>query len=361
DLLLLSELKNFFNDDCFKLETYSEADRLDYLQQTNTAVVNTIILDNKTYLIWQFPDGTFKKFTLNISQNQLAKIVTQWRFNLENKENDNYLASSQQLYQLFFPSEIKSYLKTLRLKNLVFINDGILRNVPMVALHDGQKFLIEDYAITNSLSLNIRTKQPNSKIEKALAFGLTAGVNQFPPLPYVKQEVEKLGKLVDEKQFLNNQFSYQTFKKQVESNKFSIVHIATHGRFGGTTENTYLQAYQSQISLQELEDILNIHKTNFPNDPIQLLVLSACNTAASNPRATLGMSGVAVRTGVNNVLGSLWSVNDQQIVLLIDNFYKYWLRDELSQSEALRQAQLDLIKSLNYHPSNWSSLILLQG
>lgn len=73
------------------------------------------------------------------------------------------------------------------------------------------------------------------------------------------------------------------------------------------------------------------------------------------------MSGVAVRTGVNNVLGSLWSVNDQQIVLLIDNFYKYWLRDGLSQSEALRQAQLDLIKSLNYHPSNWSSLILLQG
>jgi CHAT domain-containing protein len=361
DLLLLSELENFFNDDCFKLETYSEADRLAYLQKNNTVVVNTIILDDKTYLIWQFPDGTFKKYTLNISQTQLEKIVTEWRFNLENKENDNYLALSQQLYQLFFPSEIKSYLKNLQLENLVFINDGILRNVPMVAIHDGQKFLIENYAVTNALSLNIRTKQPNSKIEKALAFGLTAGVNQFSPLPYVKQEIEKLGKLLDQKQFLNTQFNYKNFKQQVESSKFSIVHIATHGQFGGTTENTYLQAYQSQISLQQLEETLSVHNTRFPDEPIQLLVLSACNTAASNPRATLGMSGVAVRTGVSNVLGSLWAVNDQQIVLLIDNFYKYWLRDKLTQSEALRQAQLDLIKSPNYHPSNWSSLILLQS
>jgi CHAT domain-containing protein len=312
DLLLLSELENFFADDCFQLEAYSEADRVSYLQRTKTAVVNTIILDNKTYLIWEFSDGSFKKYALDISQSQLEKLVTQWRFNLENKENDNYLALSQQLYKLFFPSEIKSYLKTLKLKNLVFINDGILRNVPMTSLHDGQKFLIENYAVTNSLSLNIRSKQPNSKIEKALAFGLTTGGNQFPPLPYVKQEIEKLGKLLDEKQFLNNQFSYKTFKQQVESSKFSIVHIATHGRFGGTTENTYLQAYQSQISLKELEESLSVHNTRFPDDPIQLLVLSACSTAASNPRATLGMSGVAVRTGVSKVLGSLWSVNDRQ-------------------------------------------------
>ncbi|MEM7760430.1 MAG: CHAT domain-containing protein, partial [Cyanobacteria bacterium P01_A01_bin.40] len=79
-----------------------------------------------------------------------------------------------------------------------------------------------------------------------------------------------------------------------------------------------------------------------------------------DPRATLGMSGVAVRAGVNNVLGSLWSVNDRQIVSLINGFYNNWIQNGLSQSEALRQAQLDLIKSPDYHPSNWSSMILLQ-
>ncbi len=361
DLLLLNELENFFADDCFELETYTEADRLAYLKQTNTAVVNTIIDDDKTYIIWLFPNGQFKKYALDISKPQLENLITQWRFDLENKENDDYLSLSQQLYKLLFSPEIKSDLEVIKPKNLIFINDGILRNVPMAALHDGQKFLVEDYAVINSLGLNIQIKQPLPSLEKAVAFGLTAGVNQFPPLPYVKQELEKLGSLVDEEQFLNNEFTKSNFKQQVESNKFSLVHVATHGRFGGTTENTFLQAYQSQISLKELEETLSNHNTSFPHNPIQLLVLSACDTAANNPRATIGMSGVAVRAGVSNVLGSLWSVNDRQIVLLIDGFYNYLIREGLSQWEALRQAQLDLIRSPDYHPSNWSSMILLQN
>jgi CHAT domain-containing protein len=231
----------------------------------------------------------------------------------------------------------------------------------MAALHDGQKFLVENYAVTNSLGLNIRTKQANSDVKKALVFGLTEGTERFAPLPYVKQEIEKLGELVDEEQFLNDKFSYQNFKQQIESSKSSIVHIATHGQFGGTLENTFLQAYKNQISLNELGITLSSHNTSFPNDPIQLLVLSACDTAASNTRATLGMSGVAVKAGVSNVLGSLWSINDQQIVSLVDGFYSNWIKAGLSKSEALRQAQLDLIKSPNYHPSNWASMLLIEG
>jgi CHAT domain-containing protein len=361
DLLLVSELESFFQDDCFELETYNEADRFAYLKQTNTAVVNTIILNEKIYLIWQFPNGEVKKYAVNISQEKLEQLVTQWRFGLENKENDDYLALSQKLYKLLFPPEIKSDLKLIKPKNLIFVNDGILRNVPMAALHDGQKFLVEDYAVTNSLGLNIRTKQTNSDVKKAVAFGLTENTERFPPLPYVKQEIEKLGELVDEEQFLNDKFSYQNFKQQIESSKSSIVHIATHGQFGGTLENTFLQAYKSQISLNKLEEILSSRNISFPDDPIQLLVLSACDTAASNTRATLGMSGVAVKAGVSNVLGSLWSVNDQQIVSLVDGFYRNWIQDGLSESEALRQAQLDLIKSHNYHPSNWASMLLIEG
>jgi CHAT domain-containing protein len=360
DLLLLSELENFFQDDCFRLEAFTETDKLAYLKKTNTVVINTIVLNDKTYVIWQLPDGKFKKYAVNISQKQLQQLVNQWRFDLENKENDNYLALSQQLYKLFFPSEIESYLKTSKLQNLIFANDGILRNVPMAALHNGDKFLVENYAVVNSLGLNIQAKQPKPKIEKALAFGLTTGVNQFPPLPYVEQEIEQLGKIVDEQEFFNDKFTKKNFQQQIESNKSSLVHVATHGRFGGNRENTFLQAYQSQINLTELEEILSTHNLNFPDDPILLLVLSACDTAAGDPRATLGMSGVAVRSGVDNTLGSLWSVNDQQIVTLINGFYNNWIKDELSLPEALRQAQLDLIKSPDYHPSNWSSMILLQ-
>jgi hypothetical protein len=108
DLLLVSELESFFQDDCFELQTYNEADRFTYLKQTNTAVVNTIILNGKIYLIWQFPNGEVKKYAVNISQAELEQLVIQWRFDLENKENDNYLVLSQRLYKLLFPPEIKS-------------------------------------------------------------------------------------------------------------------------------------------------------------------------------------------------------------------------------------------------------------
>ena len=361
DLLLLNELENFFKDDCFELETFTEADRFAYLQKTKTAVVNTIILDNKTYAIWQLPSGKFRKYVINISQNQLNNLITQWRFDLENKENDNYLARSRQLYKLLLPPKIESYLKTSGIKNLVFVNDGILRNVPMAALHNGERFLVEDYAITNSLGLNIRAKDSNPKIEKVTAFGLTIGINQFPPLPYVEQEINQLAEIVEAEEFLNDEFTKSNFKKQIESSKSPLIHVATHGRFSGNLENSFLQAYQSQINLPELESILSDRNLNFPNNPIELMVLSACDTATGDPRATLGMSGVAIRAGVNNVLGSLWSVNDRQIVSLINGFYDNWIQNGLSQSEALRQAQLDLIKSLDYHPSNWSSMILVQN
>lgn len=360
DLLLLSELENFFKDDCLELETNTE-ETLTYLQDSNAAVVNTIILEDRTYVIWQFPNGETKKYTINIEREKIENLVTQWRFDLENKENDNYLDLSQQLYQLLFPSAIESKLENIKPQKLIFVNDGILRNVPMAALYDGQKFLIENYAVSNSLGLNINIKQPSVTVQKAVASGLTVATENFPPLPYVELEIAKLSELVEEEQFLNNKFNYQNFKHQIESSKSSLVHIATHGQFGGTAENTFLQAYESQISLQQLEEILSNHNNNFPDSPIQLLVLSACDTASSNPQATLGMSGVAVRTGVSNVLGSLWSINDEEIVTLIDGFYSYWIQNKLTRSEALRQAQLDLIKSINNHPSNWSSMILIQG
>ena len=360
DLLQLSELENFFQDDCFELKTATEADRLAYLKESNAAIVNTIILDEQTYLIWQLPNGKTQKYAIDISQTELENIVTQWRYDLENKANDNYLNLSQQLYQLLFPPELRTQLATIQPQNLIFVNDGILRNVPMAALHDGQKFLVENYGVSNSLGLNIRIEQSTPMVERAIAFGLTLATEAFPPLPYVKVEIEKLDNFVANEQFLNNKFNYQNFKQEIESSKSSLVHIATHGQFGGTAENTFLQAYRSRISLFQLEEILSNHNNNFPDTPIQMLVLSACDTASSNPRATLGMSGVAVRSGVGNILGSLWAVNDREIVSLIDGFYRYWIEDKLNRSEALRQAQLDLIGSFDPHPSNWSSMILIQ-
>ena len=140
---------------------------------------------------------------------------------------------------------------------------------------------------------------------------------------------------------------------------FPLVHIATHGQFNGTLEESFLETYQGQINLLDLENILSSHQINFPANPLELLTLSACETAAGNKRATLGLAGVAIRSGVSNVLASLWSIDDEQAVALMTDFYHALLKQKMSQFEALRQAQSKMISDPNSHPTIWSNLILI--
>ncbi|MGK7938303.1 MAG: CHAT domain-containing protein [Xenococcaceae cyanobacterium] len=358
DLLQLSELESFFQDDCLSLNP--NLDTLETLRRTNSVIVNSIILEQHTYLIWQFPNGQKTLHALDISRTKLETLVKEWRFNLENLENENYLPLSQQFYRLFFNQELESSLARLNPSTLVFINDGILRNVPMSALHDGQQFLIEKYAISNSLGLNLQLTETNSTDKKVLAFGLSSKTQNFPPLPYVKEELNQIKLLnPNNQQFFNEKFTADNFSKQTRYTNSSVIHLATHGWFSGSLESSFLQAYQSKISLPELEATLIQHNLNFPHNLLELLILSACDTAMSDRRATLGMSGVALRAGVNNVLGSLWSIQDLPTVLLISEFYRHWLNLNSSKAESLRQAQLKFINSPNNHPALWSSMILI--
>lgn len=358
DLLQLSELENFFQDDCISLNP--DLDTLEKLQQTNSVIVNSIILEEHTYLIWQFPNGKKTVHAIDITQDKLNTLVEKLRFNLENLENDNYLPLSQELYRLFFKQDIESELAQINPSTLVFINDGILRSVPMSALHDGQQFLIEKYAISNSLGLNLQLKENDSPNKEILAFGLSSKTDNSPPLPYVKEELEQIKLLkTKNKQFLNEKFTNENFSEQIHYTGFSTIHLATHGWFSGSLESSFLQAYQSKISLPELENALIQHNLNFPNNLLELLILSACDTATGDSRATLGMSGIAIRAGVNNVLGSLWSIQDRKVVPLISEFYRHWTKLDYSKAESLRQAQLKFIKSRNNHPSIWSAMILI--
>ena len=104
--------------------------------------------------------------------------------------------------------------------------------------------------------------------------------------------------------------------------------------------------------MREFEDVLLASK-----EPVDLLTLSACQTAAGDNRATLGIAGLAARTGVKNVLASLWFVNDADTVVLMENFYNQLLQNSTTKVEALRATQIALIPES--HPSVWSAFILV--
>lgn len=77
--------------------------------------------------------------------------------------------------------------------------------------------------------------------------------------------------------------------------------------------------------------------------PVELLVLSACETAIGDREAELGFAGLALQAGVKSALASLWFVNDEGTLTLMSEFYRD-LRTAPIKAEALRQAQIAMIK-----------------
>ena len=352
DLLQLSELENFFGDDC--LELLSGQDKL---LPSKYGLIYTIILPEATHVIFkQGQQSTSVK--IDITQSQLEALVKQWRYSLEDLTEEKYWSLSRKMYDLLI-QPIKSELKILPPDTLIFINDGILKNVPMAALYDGQKFLVEEYSLSISLSLNlgIRDNKPLLPKTNLLAFGLSEQTVHGPALPYVKQEIQLISEFIEVEQFIDSEFTPDTVEKELVNDNFLLIHFATHSNFGGTFEDSFLTTYQGLVNLRDLTRILNQRQIKFPDNPIYLLVLSACETAAGNKRTTLGLAGVAIRSGVQNVIGSLWSVNDQASVYLIEKLYQSLISEGLSPDAALRQAQIKMIREGIFHPALWSSLI----
>ena len=95
-------------------------------------------------------------------------------------------------------------------------------------------------------------------------------------------------------------------------------------------------------------------------DPLELLILSACQTANSDKRSALGLAGIAVRAGARSTIGSLWQISDEATSILMSALYAKLSDRNLSRAEALRSAQLTLLKEGKFkHPYYWSPFILL--
>ncbi len=77
--------------------------------------------------------------------------------------------------------------------------------------------------------------------------------------------------------------------------------------------------------------------------PLELLFLSACETAAGDQRAALGLAGVALRAGARSVVGSLWPISDVATSDLVARFYDGLKDPSVSRAVALQRAQQALL------------------
>jgi CHAT domain-containing protein len=336
--LQLAELDNFFQEACLT----APAVAIDQIDQ-QTAVFYPIILPDRLDVILALPKQPLRYYSTRISQTELEATLAQMRRSFRRASSQRErLTVAQKLYDwLIRPTE--PTLATRDIKTLTFVLDGSLRNLPMAALHDGQQYLVEKYSLGLTPGLQLRPPNPLVKSQlKALLGGLTEAQQDFAPLPGVQVEVEKIQQQVSAKVLLNQQFTTAALQNLVQAIPFPIVHLATHGQFSSEAENTFILTWNGRMSARELGDLLR-QRQQRDRHPIELLVLSACQTAQGDTRAALGIAGLAVRSGARSTLAALWSVDDQATTLLMSRFYQELLQPGVTKAEALRRAQLSLL------------------
>jgi CHAT domain-containing protein len=269
------------------------------------------------------------------------------------------LPIAKQVYDLLLRSA-EAQLDASGVTTLVFVLDGSLRNLPMAALYDGQKYLIEKYSIALAPGLQLLQPQPLERQQlKGLLGGLSQARQGFSALPAVALEVNQIESQIPAQVLLDQTFTSTTLQSQINSVPFPVIHLATHGQFSSRAEDTFILTWDDRINVKELDTLLRAREQGELN-PIELLVLSACQTATGDRRAALGLAGLAVRSGARSTLATLWSVNDRSTAFFMVEFYRELGQPGVTKAEALRSAQLALLKQSQYeHPYYWSPFILL--
>ncbi|PYJ69513.1 MAG: hypothetical protein DME76_08685, partial [Verrucomicrobia bacterium] len=357
ELFKVAELRDYFRDDCVDT-ALSKVTKLDVVGNT-TAIIYPILLADRTELLVGLPTG-LKQVSVPVGTETLTKEVREFRRKLEKRTTREYLPHAQKLYDWLI-RPIEPDLAAFPIDTLIFVPDGALRTIPMAALNDGKQFVIAKYAVGITPSLNLTDPRPIKREDmKVLAVGVTEAVQGFPALPNVSEELHELQTLLGSKNLVDREFLASNFEKALKEEQFSIVHVASHGEFGNDVDKTFLLTFDDKLSLDRLNQMVGVFR--FRDDPLELLTLSACDTAAGDDRAALGLAGMAIKAGARSALATLWNINDEAAVDLVVDFYRELKDSSVSRAVALQRAQLKLINNPRYeHPGFWSPFLMINN
>ncbi|HEY9604396.1 MAG TPA: CHAT domain-containing protein [Allocoleopsis sp.] len=372
EALQLAELDNFFRDACAR----PQAVNIDNLDPT-AAVIYPIILKDRLEVILKLPQpDNLRQYANNgVSETQVDEAVKRLRNSLVKRSTSlaQLKHESNELYNWLiapFEAELESKIdrEHSQIKTLVFVLDGSLRNIPMAALYDGKRYLVERYAIAVTSGLQLLDPKPLPRTNmNALLAGVTYAPSfekeGFGALANVEVELKTIGEKVPHSQILENQeFLQENVQKKMSTARFNIIHLATHGKFSSNPEQTFLLDWNKRIKVQDLDSLLRTSDRTGAT-PVELLILSACQTATGDKRAALGLAGVAVRAGARSTIATLWSVNDASTAQFMIQFYEQLNNPKLTKAEAVRNAQQALLTQYpkrDYNrPYYWAPFILI--
>jgi CHAT domain-containing protein len=231
----------------------------------------------------------------------------------------------------------------------------------LAALHDGRQFLVDRYAVavTPGMELTDARSSDRGRIN-LLSMGVTSSVQGFPPLPNAAAEVEYLNRLYGGRSLLDRQFLVPSMEQEMKSTEFGVLHIASHGVLDRDAKSSFILAYDDKITMDRLSQLVGVQQ--YRDRPLDLLTLSASDTAAEDDRAALGLTGVAVKAGARSALASLWVSDDRATVNLVEEFYRQLQDSTVSKAVALQRAQQKVLSEPGHnHPSYWAPFLLLSN
>lgn len=355
--LQLTELDNFFRSACLDGQIISIED----IDQQSAAVVYPILLKDRIELITSLPQqGNLKHQSIPIPQAKVEETIQRFRDEIGKPYTHNETKVLGQVVYNWLIQPLQADLENSQADTLVFVLDGVLRNLPLAALYDGENYLIEKYALALAPGMQLINTEPLQGRElQVIAAGISEARGSFPALKFVKIELDKISRLVTSEVLLNRDFTSTALREQIQSLPYPIVHLATHGKFSSEAEKTILLAWDKEINVNQLNELLRSSEQVRP-EPIELLVLSACETAAGDDRAALGLAGVSVQAGARSTLASLWSLDDQSTASIIGEFYDQLVQTGSSKAKALQKAQVAMIQDPDFrHPAHWSAFVLV--
>ncbi|MGC9503349.1 CHAT domain-containing protein [Baaleninema sp.] len=323
-------------------EMAAALDRLSTDTGQNSAVLYVIPQDTELELILVTGNAPPQRRILpEVDRETLLSTVRQFEAELINprrRRSDDYLDFAQQL-DGWIVEPLKSTLEAQQIETLVFCLGGGLRAMPLAALHDGEKFLVERYSIGRIPGFNLTKAQPTDlRNGRVLAMGASE-FDDLPPLPAVPVELASIvPRLWPGATFLDREFTLDNLQQQRQTGDYEIVHLATHAAFvPGEPSRSYIQFWQDRLAIDRMAQL------QWQTPAVELLVLSACQTALGDKDAEMGFAGIAIQSGIPSVIATLWPVSDRGTLAVMSEFYAK-LKTAPTKTEALRQAQLAAIR-----------------
>jgi len=295
--------------------------------------------------------------------SQLGELVVHTRTAIQLGDEKSAQTSLHDLYKVLIKPLTDQGVRLEDFDNVVIVPHGPLHYVPFPALMDDQgRYLISKTALTlaPSASVWMALTRRFGPLKRFVGLGSPDLRSRgIPELKYAAEEMVDIPKILPSNRpmvFVGSRATEDRFEREAPS--AGILHVSTHGEF--PEENAidlHAILFAKGVSGDGALRAARVRKLKLSSS--RLVTLNVCNGGlyrmgpADEP---YGLVPAFLEAGSQNVLGTLWKLDDQFGKDFMEEFYKHLMQD--GPSEAYRKTCLHFLNG-DEDLRNWAAFVLV--